>query len=120
MVRQGLCSLLDAYEDIHVVSEASTGKEAIELTYRLKPEVILLDVTMPDIDGIEVTKRIKSDHPHVLIIGMSVHSAEQVERAMSSAGAAAFIHKEAAVDKLHHTILAVRQSALKMDPRETA
>jgi len=43
-----------------------------------------------------------------------------VERAMSSAGAAAFIHKEAAVDKLHHTILAVRQSALKMDPRETA
>ena len=75
MVRQGLCSLLDAYEDIHVVGEASNGKEAIELASRLKPDVILLDVTMPDIDGIEVTKRIKSDHPHVLIIGMSVHSA---------------------------------------------
>jgi PAS domain S-box-containing protein len=113
MVRQGLCSLLDAYEDIHVVGEASNGKEAIELVSRLTPDVILMDVTMPDIDGIEVTKRIKSDHPHVLIIGMSVHSTEQVEGAMSKAGASAFIHKEAAVDKLYQTILAVRHSAVK-------
>ena len=113
MVRQGLCSVLDAYEDIHVIGEASNGKEAIELASRLRPDVILMDVTMPDIDGIEVTKRIKSDHPHVLIIGMSVHSAQQVESAMSNAGASAFIHKEAAVDKLHQTILAVRQSAAK-------
>jgi DNA-binding NarL/FixJ family response regulator len=75
--------------------------------------VILMDVTMPDIDGIEVTKRIKSDHPHVLIIGMSVHSAQQVESAMSNAGASAFIHKEAAVDKLHQTILGVRQSVAR-------
>ena len=113
MVRQGLCSVLDAYEDIHVIGEASNGKEAIELASRLKPDVILMDVTMPDIDGIEVTKRIKSDHPHVLIIGMSVHSAQQVESAMSNAGASAFIHKEAAVDKLHQTILGVRQSAAR-------
>ncbi len=113
MVRQGLCSILDAYEDIQVIGEASNGKEAIELASRLKPDVILMDVTMPDIDGIEVTKRIKSDHPHVLVIGMSVHSAQQVESAMSNAGASAFIHKEAAVDKLHQTILAVRQSAAK-------
>jgi PAS domain S-box-containing protein len=108
MVRQGLCSLLAAYEDIHVVGQASNGKEAIELTARFKPHVILMDVTMPDIDGIEVTKRIKSDYPDVLIIGMSVHGAEQVERAMTNAGASAFIHKEAAVDRLHETILAVR------------
>jgi len=113
MVRQGLCSVLDAYEDIHVIGEASNGKEAIELASRLKPDVILMDVTMPDIDGIEVTKRIKSDHPHVLIIGMSVHSAQQVESAMSNAGASAFIHKEAAVDKLHQTILGVRQSVAR-------
>jgi DNA-binding NarL/FixJ family response regulator len=102
---------LDAYEDIHVIGEASNGREAIELASRLKPDVILMDVTMPDIDGIEVTKYIKIDQPHVLIIGMSVHSAEQVERTMINAGASAFIHKEAAVDKLHQTILTVRQSA---------
>jgi PAS domain S-box-containing protein len=115
MVRQGLCSLLDAYDDIHVVGEARNGKEAIELASQLKPDVILMDVTMPDIDGIEVTKRIKSDHPHVLIIGMSVHGAEQVQSAMSNAGASAFIHKEAAVDTLHQTILAVRQPAPKLE-----
>jgi len=56
---------------------------------------------------------IKADHPHIVIIGMSVHRAQQVESAMSNAGASAFIHKEAAVDKLHQTILAVRQSAAK-------
>jgi PAS domain S-box-containing protein len=108
MVRQGLCGLLDAYEDIQVVGEASNGKEALELAQKLQPHIILMDVTMPDIDGIEVTKRIKCDHPHMLVIGMSVHGAEQVERAMTNAGASAFIHKEAAVDQLHQTILAVR------------
>jgi PAS domain S-box-containing protein len=108
MVRQGLCGLLDSYEDIQVVGEASNGKEALELAQKLQPHIILMDVTMPDIDGIEVTKRIKSDHPHILVIGMSVHGAEQVERAMTNAGASAFIHKEAAVEQLHQTILAVR------------
>ena len=112
MLRQGLCGLLNAYEDIHVVGEASNGKEALELAQQLQPDVILMDVTMPDIDGIEVTKRIKSDHPHVRVIGMSVHKTEQVERAMTNAGAAAFVNKEAAVDQLHQTILAVRNSTV--------
>jgi DNA-binding NarL/FixJ family response regulator len=96
-----------------VVGEASNGKEALELAQKLQPHIILMDVTMPDIDGIEVTKRIKCDHPHILVIGMSVHGAEQVERAMTNAGASAFIHKEAAVDQLHQAILAV-QSKVKI------
>ena len=108
MVRQGLCGLLEAYDDIQVVGEACNGKEALELAHKLQPNIILMDVTMPDIDGIEVTKRIKFDHPHILVIGMSVHAAAQVERAMTNAGASAFIHKEAAVDQLYQTILAVR------------
>lgn len=112
MVRQGLRGLLNSYEDIQVVGEASNGKEALELAQQLQPDVILMDVTMPDIDGIEVTKRIKSDHPHVRVIGMSVHKTEQVERAMTNAGAAAFINKEAAVDQLHQTILVVRNSTV--------
>lgn len=115
MVREGLCSLLSVYEDIHIVGEARNGKEALELASRLKPDGILMDVTMPDIDGIEVTRRIKTDSPHILIVGMSVHSAEQVERAMKEAGAAAFINKEAAVEDLHQTILAAWNSRVKVE-----
>jgi CheY-like chemotaxis protein len=114
MVRQGLCGLLGAYEDIRVVGQASNGKEAIELAHQLQPDVILMDITMPDIDGIEVTKRIKADYPHIVVVGMSVHGAEQVERAMMNAGAAAFINKEAAVEQLHQTILAVQRSTVKI------
>jgi CheY-like chemotaxis protein len=114
MVRQGLCGLLGAYEDIRVVGQASNGKEAIESAHQLQPHVILMDITMPDIDGIEVTKRIKADYPHIVVVGMSVHGAEQVERAMMNAGAAAFINKEAAVEQLHQTILAVQRSTVKI------
>ena len=115
MVREGLCSLLSAYQDIHIVGEPRNGKEALELASQLTPDVILMDVTMPDIDGIEATRRIKADSPDILIVGMSVHSAEQVERAMREAGAADFINKEAAVEDLHQTILAAWNSRVKVE-----
>lgn len=115
MVREGLCSLLSAYDDIDIVGEAGNGQEALELAARLKPDGILMDVTMPGIDGIAATRRIKADSPEIVIVGMSVHSAEQVERAMKGAGAAAFINKEAAVEVLHHTIFAAWHSRVKVE-----
>ena len=110
VVRQGLCSLLAGYDDIEVVGEAANGYEAIEMDRQLQPDIFVMDVTMPKLDGIEATRRIKRQHPNTVVIGLSVHDAPQVEKEMRSAGAAAFLNKETAVDQLYETIIAVRQT----------
>ena len=111
MMRQGLCSVLDHYSEIQVVGEAANGEEAVALAEQLHPDVILMDVTMPKMDGIEATKLIKRTQPDVVLIGLSVHADGQVERAMTEAGVAAFINKEAAVDELYQAIHAARPAS---------
>jgi len=110
MVRQGLCSVLKQYSDIQVVGEAANGEEAVALADSLQPDVILMDVTMPKVDGVEATRLLKRKHPDVVVIGLSIHTTGQVETAMTEAGAVAFVNKEAAVDELYQTIHTARQS----------
>ena len=110
VVRQGLCGLLARYDDIEVVGEAANGSEAVEMDRDLQPDVLIMDVTMPKVDGIEATRRIKRQHPAAVVIGLSVHNSPQVEKEMRNAGAAAFLNKETAVDQLYETINAVRHT----------
>jgi CheY-like chemotaxis protein len=109
VVRQGLCSLLATYDDIEVVGEAANGEEAVNMDRDLQPDIFVVDVTMPKLDGIEATRRIKRQHPGTVVIGLSVHNTPQVEKEMRNAGAAAFLNKETAVQQLHETINAVRR-----------
>ena len=104
MVRQGLCGLLNQYSDIQVIGEAANGEEAVALADRLQPDVVLMDINMPKMDGVEATRQVKRAHPGVVVIGLSIHTAGQVETAIKEAGAIAFINKEAAVEELYHTI----------------
>jgi len=104
LVRQGFCSLLNQYGDIQVVGEATTGTEAVALADRLEPDVILMDITMPKLDGVEATRRLKRKHPGTVVIGLTIHTVGQVKAAMTEAGAVAVINKEAAVDELYQTI----------------
>ncbi len=104
MVRQGLCGLLKEYTEIHVIGEAANGEEAVALAHQLEPDVVLMDITMPKLDGIEATRLIKRKYPAMVVIGLSVHTAGQVEAAMREAGAAAFLNKEVAVDQLYQAI----------------
>ena len=110
MVRQGLCGLLNQYSDILVVGEAANGEEAVALADRLQPDVILMDITMPKMDGIEATRQVTRSHPGVVVIGLSIHNAGQVEAAIKEAGARAFVNKDAAVEELYHTIHTARSS----------
>jgi DNA-binding NarL/FixJ family response regulator len=109
MVRQGLRGALQNYADIHVVGEAGHGLEAIRITQETKPGVILMDVNMPKMDGIEATKRIKAEFPLVRIIGLSVQNEEHVQAAMKQAGATSFLNKDAAIEDLYQVIQTARQ-----------
>ncbi len=109
MVRQGLRSILDAYQDISVVGEAADGEEAVELARLLTPDVIVMDVNMPRMDGIEATRRIKSHWPGLVVIGLSVSNRGQVESLLLEAGASCYVSKEAAGDELHGAIMAAVQ-----------
>ncbi len=112
MVRQGLCGLLAAYPDIEVVGEAANGIEAIALVQQCQPDIVLMDVNMPVMDGIEATRRIKEDLPGTIIIGLSVQNTPHVGKKMKEAGASAFLNKEAAVEDLYQTIRTTRKGLL--------
>jgi PAS domain S-box-containing protein len=104
MVRQGLRGLLEAYDDIAIVGEAATGEEAVALVGEVEPDVILMDVNLPGMDGMQSTRRITQASQPVCVIGLSIQDAEEVETAMKEAGAVAFLNKEAALDELYQTI----------------
>jgi DNA-binding NarL/FixJ family response regulator len=115
MVRQGLRSVLDGYADIEVVGEASNGEEAVTMTERLRPLLVLMDINMPKMSGVEATARIKARHPEIVIIGLSVQAGHESHLAMLKAGATRLLTKEAAVDQLHHAILhALNRSTAEM------
>jgi PAS domain S-box-containing protein len=105
MVRQGLRSVLEGYPDIQVVGEAANGEEAIEQVIKYKPDIVLMDINMPKLNGVEATGRIKSLYPDSIVIGLSVQRGGQVQQALLAAGATMLLTKEAAVDELYQAIL---------------
>jgi PAS domain S-box-containing protein len=97
-VRQGLRSLLQSHDDIEIVGEARDGEEAVALVDRLRPDVVLMDVNMPKMDGIEATRRIKAAFRTTIVIGLSVNVSREVEEAMCASGADVFLSKDAGGD----------------------
>jgi PAS domain S-box-containing protein len=104
MMRQGLRSIVTAYDHLEVVGEAGDGMEAVELAKRLDPDVVVMDIDMPKMDGIEATQQIKANHPATVVIGLSVNQSADTEQKMKAAGAFAYLTKESAVDALCHAI----------------
>jgi PAS domain S-box-containing protein len=104
VMRKGLSSLLSRNKDIDVVAEAADGIQAVEAAQRINPDVILMDISMPVMDGIEATRRIILQQPHVRIIGLSMHGAEEQALKMKSAGAVAYLSKTGSPDEIVSTI----------------
>lgn len=114
MVREGLRSLLENYDDVAVIGEAADGHEAILSVDRLHPSVVIMDINMPKTNGIDATMEIKSRHPHIAVIGLSVQNSEEAHQAMLRAGSSRLLSKEAAVDELY---VAIRQALADETPR---
>jgi DNA-binding NarL/FixJ family response regulator len=104
--RQGLRTLLQQQPDLQVVADASSGTQALELIHEHMPAVAVVDITMPDIDGIEVTRRIVAD-TQTKVIALSMHTEPRLVRDMIIAGASAYLLKDEAFDELTRAIHAV-------------
>ena len=100
LVRTGLKLILDETPDIRVVGEASTGEEALDRARALKPQVILMDVSMPGIGGLEATRKLASGLPDARVIVVSVHTAEPYPMRLLEAGASGYLTKDCAGDEI--------------------
>jgi CheY-like chemotaxis protein len=104
MMREGLRSVLEAHKDVIVVGEAADGEEAIAMVLQLQPAVVIMDINMPKVNGIDATAYIKSRHPTAKVIGLSVNSGPENQAAMLQAGADMLLTKEMAVEELYRAI----------------
>jgi DNA-binding NarL/FixJ family response regulator len=119
LVRAGIRSLLEGYEDIQVVGEAGSGWEAIEEATRLEPDVVLMDIAMGDLSGLEATQEIKERTPHVNVLALTMHDREEYFFAMLKAGALGYLLKESEPQELLVAIRAVHQGEAFLSPSVT-
>lgn len=104
MVREGLRHVMQQYHDIEVVGEADDGASAIDQAQRLSPDVVLMDVNLPRVNGIEATRRIRQELPQVHVIALSIHNDDEIISAMRDVGAAAYLTKAEASESLYATL----------------
>ena len=107
MVRRGLIAVLCEQEDLEIVGEAGDGLKAIRLAEELKPDLVVLDVEMPGLDGIETARQILKISPKSKILALSIHKEQDYVTAMFSVGASGYILKESALDELVEAIRTV-------------
>ena len=109
IVRAGLKMLFSAEPDMEIAGEVDSGAAAVEAVERLQPDVVIMDLAMPGMSGIEATRRIKERAPQVAVLALTMHEDEQYFFEMLNAGASGYIPKRAAPDDLVAAIRAVRQ-----------
>jgi two-component system response regulator NreC len=109
VIRTGLRMLLESQPDIKIVAEASTGSQALTLASETLPDVIVMDITLPDITGIEATRRIKESFPQISVVALTIHEDEQYFFEMLQAGATGYVPKRAAPEDL---ISAIRSASV--------
>lgn len=117
ILREGLRGLLDKQGGMEIVAEAASGQAAIQLCREHRPDVVIMDITMPDMNGIEATRAILEEMPDTKIIGLSMHSDKRFVSNMLAAGASGYLRKNCASDELAHAIDAVVHGQIYISPK---
>jgi DNA-binding NarL/FixJ family response regulator len=107
MMRDGLRSILDLEDDLDVVGEAANGYEAIEMARTRRPDVVVMDIGMKDLNGIDATRQIRTENPRAKVVALSTHSDESYVLGMFKAGASGYVLKDGAVEEMRRAIRAV-------------
>jgi DNA-binding NarL/FixJ family response regulator len=116
VVREGLKALVNAQPDMHVVGEADNGGAAWRAACKLAPDVVVMDVSMPDMSGAEATERMRSECPQVRVLALTVYEDRSYLRQMLDAGAAGYVLKRAVTDELVRAIRTVAAGGSYVDP----
>ncbi|MBN1671979.1 MAG: response regulator transcription factor [Kiritimatiellae bacterium] len=116
MIREGLRSLLEKQADLEVVGEAEDGHAAVRLVQKLHPNVVVLDVAMPGLNGVEAARQITAKHPHVKIIALSMHEDRRYVSEMLKAGASGYLLKGGAFRELVEAVRAVMKDRIYLTP----
>ena len=117
LMREGLSSLLGQQEDIVGVGQAGNGREAVQLTEQFEPDVVVMDVSMPDLNGIDATRHIIARKPRTKVIALSMHSDRQFVAEMFRAGAAGYLLKDSAFEELASAIRTVVHNQSYIAPK---
>lgn len=117
MFREGLRSLIEPQIDIELIAEAEDGRSIIKLLQKLSPDVIIMDVSMPGLNGIEATRQIKATYADVKVIALSMHSNRRYVMEMLKAGASGYLLKDCAVKELCEAIRIVAAGQVYLNPR---
>ncbi|TYK46272.1 response regulator [Actinomadura decatromicini] len=116
VVREGLVLLLELLPGLDVAGSCGDGEQAVAMVAELEPDVVLMDLRMPRVDGVEATRRIKQDHPDVEVVVLTTYADDESIFAALRAGARGYLTKDAGADEIARAIAAVRGGAAQLDP----
>jgi two-component system nitrate/nitrite response regulator NarL len=115
-VREGIRSYLSEFDDIEIIGEATSGHEAIQITTAHRPDLILLDINMPGMNGLEVVGQLRKTHPHVKILILTVHNSREYVIHVAKSGAQGYLLKESPPEELLQAIRAIQSGGTYYSP----
>ena len=116
IVREGLCSLVNKQPDMEIIGQADEGMKAIDLAFELKPNVIIMEISLPVLNGVDATKKIISDFPEIKVIALSMHTNLVLISDMIKAGASGYILKDCIFNDLPEAIRNVHNGGVHLSP----
>jgi two-component system NarL family response regulator len=116
MLRDGLSSILASENDLEVVGEAGDGRTAVSMSRTLVPDVVVMDIAMPDLNGVEATRQIKRENPNVKVVALSMYPDRRYVIGMLEAGASGYVLKASAYDELSRAVRVVSQGKKYLSP----
>jgi two-component system, NarL family, response regulator NreC len=119
IMREGLRSLLEKSGDFECIAEADDGYQAVTLAKELRPDIVIMDIAMPNLNGIEATRQIKNELPEIEVVVLSMHATRNYVLQVLQAGASAYLLKDSAFEELSTALLAISRGGMYLSPAIT-